>query len=144
MKKKVLVFIDVDDQTEKFVQSAMDLLGLPNNEFKLIHVAAPDPDFVGYQVGPKYIRDFRAEELREEHRAIQAIADKLSGKGLSIEGLLVQGPTTESILAEVTKLEADLIVLGSHKHGFLYQSFFGSVTNSVLKKVEVPTLVIPI
>jgi nucleotide-binding universal stress UspA family protein len=142
--KNILIFIDADEQTEQFVRTAIDILGERDNQFKVIHIAAPNPDFVGYQVGPQYIRDFRAHELRDEHRLIQMVSAKLIEQGLDVEGLLVQGPTAQSILDEVENLKADLIVLGSHKHGFLYQSLFGSITDTILHKIEIPTLVIPI
>ena len=29
----------------------------------VIHVAAPNPGFAGYEVGPQHVRDWRAEEL---------------------------------------------------------------------------------
>ena len=142
--KNILIFIDADEQTEQFVRTAIDILGERDNQFKVIHIAAPNPDFVGYQVGLQYIRDFRAHELRDEHRLIQMVSAKLIEQGLDVEGLLVQGPTAQSILDEVENLKADLIVLGSHKHGFLYQSLFGSITDTILHKIEIPTLVIPI
>ena len=43
----------------------------------LVHIAAPDPDFVGYGTGPIYIRDSRAKELKEEHQQLMHIMDDL-------------------------------------------------------------------
>ena len=37
----------------------------------LMHIAAPNPDFVGYEAGPQYIRDNRGTELRKEHKLLQ-------------------------------------------------------------------------
>ena len=142
--KNILICIDFKDQTESFVQKAIDTLQGVEAEYKLIHVAAPDPDFVGYQVGPQYIRDFRAHELRDEHKKLQKLANLLIDQKLVAEGLLIQGPTIESILEEVKKLSGDLLVIGSHEHGFLYHSFFGTITYGVLHKTTIPTLVIPI
>ena len=49
-----------------------------------------------------------------------------SANRLDAEGLLIQGPTVEMIEGEVNKLNIDLLVLGSHKHGFLYETFVGN------------------
>ena len=46
----------------------------------LVHIAAPDPDFVGYEVGPQYIRDHRADELKKEHKLVKKYADELKAK----------------------------------------------------------------
>ena len=38
----------------------------------------PEPDFVGYEVGPQYISDMREIELKEEHKQLKKYADDLS------------------------------------------------------------------
>ena len=110
----------------------------------MIHVASPDPDFVGFEMGPKYIRDFVADELRTEHRQLQAYATELKGKSLDAEGLLVQGPTIDMIEAEVKKLNIDLLILGSHKHSFLYEAFVGNTAVRIIKESSIPVLIVPL
>ncbi len=61
----------------------------------LVHVAAPDPEFVGYEPGPQYIRDDRAKVLLAEHKKLASYIKSLEGKGYKAEALLVQGPTIE-------------------------------------------------
>lgn len=131
--KTILVFIDFDAQTKTFIDKTIELLRGVSGAFKIIHVAAPDPDFVSYSVGLQYIRDFRADELKKEHKELQGYAEELNNSGLEAESLLIQGATVANILEEVTNLEADLIVLGSHHHGFLYKSFVGSTKDGVLQ-----------
>jgi len=60
-----------------------------------------------------------------------------------VTALLVQGPTTETILGEAEKLAADLIVVGSHGHGALARAIVGSTSRSLLGKAKVPVLVVP-
>jgi nucleotide-binding universal stress UspA family protein len=40
-------------------------------------------------------------------------------------------------------LEADLIVVGTHHHGALYQFLIGTYTADILKKARCPVLVVP-
>ena len=51
--------------------------------------------------------------------------------------------TITDILSECAKLPADLIVLGSHHHGAIYNLLIGSVTSEILKQATCPVLVVP-
>lgn len=109
----------------------------------IVHVAAPDPDFVGYGVGPKYVRDELAENLRKEHRQIQDITNRFKAEGLVAEGLLIQGATQEMIKEEVEKLKIDLLILGNKKHSFIDVLFKGSIVDDLMDEVNIPILLIP-
>ena len=110
----------------------------------LVHVApAFVPDLRKVKV-PQHERDLVAHKLREEHREIQALAERLSERGCDVEPLLVEGHgTVEKILDEAERLHADLIVVGSHGHGRLYDMLIGSVSEGVLRKARVPVAIVP-
>jgi nucleotide-binding universal stress UspA family protein len=141
--ERLLVPVDFSEVTASVVDSAASMARAFSAELVLIHVAAPEPDFVGMDVGPQAVREARAEEIRGEHRELQALAEGLRGGGLSTRALLVQGPTVEKILAEARKLEADVIVIGSHGHGALYRALLGSVSEGVVRGAACPVLVVP-
>ncbi len=136
--------MDLRPSHQALLQFASAIAEKFNSSIWIVHIAAPDPDFVGYDVGPSYIREMRAEELRKEHRQLQEIADQLSKKGIKAEGLLIQGPTVEMILEEVGKLKIDLLIMGSHKHGFLYETWVGHTSVKVIKEIPIPVLIIPL
>jgi nucleotide-binding universal stress UspA family protein len=142
--KNILVAVDfgVDDQV--LLGRASQLAEKFNAKIWVVHIAAPDPDFVGYEPGPQYIRDFRAEDLRTEHKALKAYAENLGKSGIEAEGLLIQGPTVATILEEATKLSIDLFVVGTHKHGFLHRLFNENTPIELAKKSNIPLLVIPL
>jgi nucleotide-binding universal stress UspA family protein len=134
-----LDFTDVTDQQLVIVAR----LAAPNRQIYLLHVAEPDPSFVGFEAGPDEVRDQVAREFHEEHERIQAIAARLREAGFDARALLVQGPTIETILAEAEKMGAEAIVVGSHGHGKLYDFAVGSVSSGVIRKAKVPVLVVP-
>lgn len=109
----------------------------------LLHVAEPDPDFVGFDVGPDVVRDQMAEQFHREHEQIQAMARRLRDDGRDVTGLLVQGPTVNTILGQAEKLEADLIVVGSHGHGAVFDMLVGSISAEVIRRSKIPVLVVP-
>jgi len=142
--KNLLVALDMKPTDALLLAQASLLAEKCGSKIWMIHVASPDPDFVGFEMGPKYIRDFVADELRTEHRQLQAHTTELKGKSLDAEGLLVQGPTIDMIEAEVKKLNIDLLILGSHKHSFLYEAFVGNTAVRIIKESSIPVLIVPL
>lgn len=142
--KNILVAIDLEKNEEPLLDYATEIAKKFTAKVWLVHIAAPEPDFVGYDVGPQYIRDTLAEELRKEHKELHEYAVALNKKGVEADGLLVQGATVEMIMAESEKLNIDLIILGQREHSFLYKIFIGSVSNEIVKESKTPVLVVPL
>ena len=141
--KKILVPVDFSDQTDAVLATARELATALEAHLWLIHVSAPDPEFVGYQPGPDTVRDQVAAHLREEHQQVHALGERLRGEGLEVTALGIQGPTVETILSEIKKLSVDLVVMGSHGHGAVYRVVVGSVSEGVLHKAGCPVLIVP-
>ncbi len=142
--KNILVTIDIEENAILLIEKAAQIAEKFNSKVWIVHIAAPDPDFVGYEVGPQYIRDSKAEELRKEHKLIQEYSEDLRARGIDAEGLLIQGATREMILLESQKLNIDLIIIGHHENSILYKIFAGSVASSVIEHSKIPVLTIPI
>ncbi len=139
----ILAAIDFSDITPMVVDKAAEIAKSFSSKLWLIHIAAPDPDFVGYGTGPQSQRDWRAKTLREEHRYIQDKALALEKSGINVTPLLIQGATVETILQEAMKLNAEMIVIGSHGHGSLYKALVGSVSEGIIRKASCPVLIVP-
>ena len=122
----ILAAIDFSERSPAVYECAATLARALGGHLWLIHVAAPDPDFVGYEVGPQSVRDEVAGEMRAEHRQLQVEAQRLREGGLEVTALCPQGPTVETLVREVAKLGADWLVAGSHGHGFLHGVLMGS------------------
>lgn len=142
--KNILVTINFDKNEKLLIDKAFQLAEAFDSKIWLMHIAAPNPDFVGYEVGPQYIRDSRATELRKEHKQLQEYSIGLKTKGVDSEGLLIQGATIEMIIEESKKLNIDLIITGHHDHGFFYNAFVGSVSTKIIKNSKIPVLLIPL
>ena len=141
--KNILAAIDFSDISPLIIDKAAEISQCFASKLWLIHVAAPDPDFIGYGTGPQSERDWRAKTLREEHRYLQDRALELDRQGIDVTPLLIQGATTKTIIQESLKLKADMIVIGSHGHNTLYKALVGSVSEGVIGKASCPVLLIP-
>ena len=139
----ILACIDFSDVEARVVDAAISLASTFHAQLHILHVAEPDPAFVGYAAGPESVRDQVAATLREEHRRVEAIAEHAKQKGVAAHPHTLRGPYTETILREAERLDAAMIVLGSHGHGRLHAMLVGSVAAGVLRGAKVPVLVVP-
>ena len=141
--KNIAIALDLSNSSTVLIEQAKVLARANDAKIWLIHIAAPDPDFIGYDVGPKYIREDRADILKEEHKKLGKLKNTLTDVGIEAEALLIQGPIIQTLLEEVDKLEIDLLVIGKKGHGLFYRAILGSVFDSIVKKVHVPLLAVP-
>ncbi len=141
--ENVVAAIDFSERTEAVIAVACAQAKAFGAHLWLVHVAAPEPGFVGYDAGPQSVRDNVAKHIRERHREIQEFADGVRLSGVEATALLIRGATVKALLAEAERLEADLLVLGSHGHGLMHRVLLGSVSQAILQKSTVPVLLIP-
>ncbi|MDB9516419.1 universal stress protein [Roseofilum reptotaenium CS-1145] len=141
--KKIVVALDFSDQTSEILAHAQTFAQIFQSKLWLIHVADPEPEFIGMSTGPQDQRDRLAEIYKNEHHHIQEEAKLLRDQGFETVGLLVQGQTVPALLKEAEKLGADLIIVGSHGRSGLQKFLLGSVSQEILPKAPCPVLVIP-
>ncbi len=63
--------------------------------------------------------------------------------GLECEALLIQGATVEMLEQEIEKLKIDLVIMGSNDHGFLHELFIGHTSVKLMKRIEIPLMIVP-
>lgn len=140
---KLLVCVDLSESTEIIVKKIEEITKALPAKVWLLHNAVPEPDHVEFKVDPLAARESLAKKFHGEHRQIQEIADRMRTAGVDTTALLVHGATVETILKEASDLEVDIIVVGSHGRGAMYQLLVGSVSEGVLHKSRFPVLVVP-
>jgi nucleotide-binding universal stress UspA family protein len=140
---KILVAIDHSPATDKVLAATRQYASLTSASIWLLHVVEPDPAFVGYEPGPQVVRDQVAHRFRQEHDTMHRLAGELRDAGVKATALVTQGPTSEAILKEANQLGVDLIIIGSHGHGAMYQLIVGSVSEGVIRGAPCPILVVP-
>ena len=141
--KTILVPLDFSDVTLRVVEVAKEMAQAFGSSLVLLHIAEPEPDFVGFEPGPQPVRMSVARDFRAEHQRLEELKGELVSTGLSATALQIQGSTVEKILHEAAQQQAGLIVMGSHGHGALYELMVGSVTHGVLKGAQCPVVVVP-
>jgi nucleotide-binding universal stress UspA family protein len=150
---RIVVAVDLQAGTDRLLAEAQRYGRALNAVVDIIHIAAPDPDFVGYiknsdpgeKTQDSLIRESEAKALRAEHQQTQALGETLRANGVRVDrALTVQGPTLATILGETRKLGADLLILGSHHHGAIYRLWYGDIAVDAAKQAPCALLVVPI
>lgn len=140
---RLLVPLDFSPATAPVLAAVRRIAAREGAQVVLLHVAEPDPAFVGYEAGSDGVRDQVAHQYREQHRQLQAHAEALRAEGIDASALLIRGPTAETILREAGRMRADLLVMATHGHGAVFDLLVGSVSHAVLRGATVPVLMVP-
>lgn len=143
MSEKMVVPLDFSDVTDAVLATAQKVAGALGMSVTLIHVAQKETDFIGYEVGPEYIRDHVAEDLRDQHQQLEDHCRKLTDSGLDAVALLVPGDPADKLVEEIEQLAPAMVVIGSHGHGALRQLLAGSACQAVLQHATCPVVVVP-
>ena len=140
---KLLVAVDLSESTQIIVKKVEEIAKSLSAKVWILHTIEPDPDVLEFKADPKTVREALAKNFHREHRQIQKIAKRLRKTGLKTIALLVHGATVDTILKEASKLDVDMIVVGSHGRSAIYQLLLGSVSEGILHKSRCPILVVP-
>lgn len=143
MSGSILTAIDFSEITDDVLAHATKLAESLGAELVVLHAAAPEPDFVGYDAGPQHVRDNRAHTLRDEHKQLETIGATLRDRGITAHVRMHAGPTVETILAEAAERGAAFIVIGAHRRSRAAKLLLGSVSEGVLRKADCPVVVVP-
>ncbi len=142
---RYLACVDFSPTAEKVFAAARDRVRHGEGLLVVLHVAAPEPSFVGYDTpGGLLSREARTDELAEERRQLDEQVRALRLLGLEVaDPILRIGPTVETILATADEVDADTIVIGRHRHGRLHDLLLGNTANEVVRSSTRPVLLVP-
>ncbi len=104
-------------------------------EFILIHIVeSASARMLGY--------DSFDEESIEDSRRLQVYVASLEAKGYKARGILGYKNRISEIIRLVTETQADMLVMGAHRHTGLQDFIHGETINSVRHGVNIPVLVV--
>lgn len=142
---RYLVCLDFTDIADEVIAATRDRVRHGAGLMVLLHVAAPEPSFVGYddESGPlsRFARD---DELDRERQWLREKARELRLLGIEVaEPVLRVGPTTDTVLAVADEVDADTIVIGRHRHGRLHDLLLGNTATDIVRRSPRPVLLVP-
>src|SRR6266404_8160204 len=159
--KRILVPIDFSDATPPVIDLARQLAKGLDAEIHLVHVreliAAAAPAALGYGLAgmpelapmsgvPVPVFDPMPQTMPVDESQKSKLAQwqkEIAQGGLKVTLHEPTGTVAEEILLQADSLNADLIVMGTHGHGAMYNLLVGGVTKVVLKHSTRPVLLVP-
>ncbi|MEO5719146.1 MAG: universal stress protein [Chthoniobacterales bacterium] len=160
--KRILVPVDFSPAMEGVLAQARELAGALGAELHLVHVReiAAVPVFPAATIGypgigmpemgmagglpvgsPGYLPADPPDEKGKSR--LETLQSELAASGLNTTAHQREGTIVEEILKTAQEISADLIVMGSHGHGSVYNLLVGSVTEGILKAGARPVLLVP-
>ena len=112
-------------------------------------MATPIVSFMGEEKFEKLIEEHKDETTAAIKAQIlllkeQIVTEHLEGSVDRIADIHVyEGDPELEVLNMTDKLKADMVVLGTHTKGITQYTFMGSVAKKVLRRINVPVLLVP-
>lgn len=142
--KTIVALVDFSDATFKVLKQVHKVAKAFESKVTLLHVVPMEPVVVDLGLAsPTVLREASPESVSEDHAKLEELRQSLAKFGIDATARQLTGGTADAVMAEIKQLDADLVVMGSHKHGALYDFFVGSVTSDVLKRMTCPVLLVP-
>ena len=91
--------------------------------------------------GYQRVRNEMQSRLQQFYQDEKLLTDEMKLPELSVD--VMSGLPAETIVSEATRLEAKLIVMGSHTDHTLGHRLMGSVARKVIHSSKVPVLIVP-
>lgn len=141
--KKILVPVDFSDLSTEVIEKAGEIAKAFDGEVYILHISVLRTFFTDDTSDLPLVNDPGLEELIREDRDLKAMVHYLHERGIRAKSDLIHGPVVSTIIDQALKFEADLIVVGSHSHGFLFRAIIGSVSDGIMRNSPCPVMIVP-
>ncbi|MDF1536826.1 MAG: universal stress protein [bacterium] len=155
--KNILCCVAMAPSSGRVLLRALQEAEAHDARVQVLHVI---PSFDAAMTTPivAFIGEDKFRKLVEEHKdeatsAIKAQIISLKEKIMSehLEGSVdriahihvYEGDPELEILNMTDRLQADMVVLGTHTKGITHHTFMGSVAKKVIRRIKVPVLLVP-
>jgi len=158
--RNIVAAVDLSAGSARLLEQAGELAKGLGAKLWIVHATMaesstllPDlriPDLYGMSELPvtlpvdiEHDRNLTADKFRREHAWLKAASARLRERGIEVSSLLLRGDTVAVVMAKAAELPADLIVVGSHGHGRVFELLVGSTCEAILRAASCPVLVVP-
>lgn len=138
MYTRILVPLDGSPQGEHALPLAAAIAEKSGATLHLVLVHEPDA-YADY--GPGSFEDFEEEGRAQERAYLNSVLERLTAStSVTAEVHHLEGLIEETLAKEITQREIDLVVMNAHGWGYTSRALLGSVSDYLIRRVEVPLL----
>jgi nucleotide-binding universal stress UspA family protein len=142
--RRILCPVDFSDSSRRAVDQAMAIARWYGASVTALHVF-PMPPVAASPTGPIMLEPvLLTAEMRQQLLAsVRQMLATEAAPGVATDAVLGEGAPAAGILDQATRMNADLIVIGTHGRSGFDRVLLGSVTEKVLRKATCPVLTVP-
>jgi universal stress protein E len=139
--RRALVPVDLSPHAQAAMAMAARLV--PNGEVHLVHAAhRPYTVLLGRETQNQLIRDERARIAAELERQVQELSAGLAANAPRFTTLLREGDVRRVVREQVSAIDPDLVVVGTHGRTGVAHAIIGSVAEDLLADAPVDVLAV--
>ncbi len=131
---KIAIALDFSENDEKLIAYGLGQ-GNSNTQYFLIHIV----ESVSATLFGKESNDY--ETIKDKERLAMYV-DQLSQRSITAEGYLGFNNRAAEIVRLVSSLNADMLIMGAHRHTGLKDIIYGETVNTVRHDIKIPILIV--
>jgi nucleotide-binding universal stress UspA family protein len=141
---KLLVAVDLSKASGYVIEAVHRVALATDAEVYVLHTILSLPGIAGPEFNPVTEHQELSERYLDERDQLNELVTQLVDADVNASALMAQGEPAKTILREAERLDAELIVIGSHGHGMMFDALVGSISAGILRKSTIPVLVVPV
>lgn len=144
--KTIIAAVDFSNATPGVLGMAVRIALSFQARLHLLHVVEPEPSYTAYGFTPDEFPALHAYQEEAKRRAAKQLQEELTKVLPELPDTVTEireGSPLHCLIDFVKESEADMVILGSHGHGFIASLLLGSVAEGMVRKATVPTLIVP-
>lgn len=141
--KNIVACVDFSKTTSAVIETAVALATALRTKLYLLNVVVVE-NGIGYETAV-FVGETPAQKTHKARAKLNELREPLLQHGLDVATILIEGSASsiKAIIDESKRIDAGLIVIGSHGHGALHRMLVGSTAEGVLHKARCPVVVVP-
>jgi len=141
--EKILFPVDFTENSSKILPYVLSMSEKYNSMIYLLHVVEDLSKWgVGSFIPHLSLESFKKDAMEGAEKAMNKVC-KSQLKGCpNFQRLIIYGDPAMEILKAVESEKIDMVIMGTHGRKGLGHTFFGSVAENVVKRSDVPVLVV--
>ena len=141
---KLLAAVDLSKASGYVIEAVHRVASATDAEVYVLHTIIPLPGIAGPEFNPVTEHQEMSRRYLAEQDQLNELVTQLVEADVNATALMAQGDPAKTVLKEAERLDAELIVVGSHGHGMMFDALMGSVSAGILRKSTIPVLVVPV
>jgi len=141
---KLLAAVDLSKASGYVIEAVHRVASATDAEVYILHTITSLPGIAGPDFNPVMEYQEMSGRYQDERDELNELVVQLVDADVNATALMVQGDPVKTILTEAERLDAELVVIGSHGHGMMFDALVGSISAGILRKSTIPVLVGPV